>query len=66
LFTTIADCGALTSLRALASLTTVDGTVSTSTSGKLPTCEAEWLERRLEALGELVFYSETDDDAPCP
>jgi hypothetical protein len=64
--TTIASCPELRDLRALASLTTVDGLVRVSDNVKLPTCEAEWLRVRVEAIGALLFSEGTDDDATCP
>jgi hypothetical protein len=62
----IDSCPELKDLHALASLTTVESTVSISRSEKLPTCEAEWLGRRLESLGVPFFAYDTDDGATCP
>ena len=61
----IFDCPKLVSLRALASLESVRTSCSLFRNETLPTCEAEWLQQLVEAIGGQFSASDTDDNGVC-
>lgn len=61
----ITGCERLTSLRALAGLTSVKGPMAVVDNRRLPTCEAQWLATHVTTVAEDITISGNDDAGVC-
>jgi hypothetical protein len=62
----IMECAELTTLRALAALSLVDGSLAVQDNVRLPTCEAEWLRNHVQTVTGPVTIDGNDDQGACP
>jgi hypothetical protein len=61
----IATCPRLTSLRALTSVSRIDGALSVIDNVRLPTCEATWLRDNGATIAGEIAITGNDDTGVC-